>query len=254
MNKQRGLTMLSLSVALHTMLVLAVGALLIPPERILQHIEVDLKQAAVASPGGTGGEPSPAPGPAEPPQVSAVKPEPKPVAKPVERRVKPRPVQSRPIIATAEPAEQVTAAVAAAATGTPQDKTPSGAAADGVGQGSSDKEGSGSSGSGDKEQSGKTSVLQAYLAAVRARIEAAKRYPFAAEQRRIQGVATVRFRLSPDGGLLSEPTISTSSGFSILDRAALQAVQQAAPFPRFPGPVEDMPKGPLSVELKFMMR
>ena len=253
MNGRQRLAMLSLSLLLHAALVLALGGFLIQPERSIQPIEVDLEQAAGESPG-TDGEPAPAPGPPQPEPEPAVKPEPKPVARPVERTEKPRPVKSPPIIAAAEPAEPATSTEAAPDPEAIQSKTPSVTEAAGVGQGNSDSGGSGSGGSGGRGQSGKASVLEAYLAAVRARIEAAKHYPFAAEQRRIQGVVTVNFRLSPDGGLLIEPTISTSSGFSILDRAALQAVQRAAPFPRFPGPAADMPAGPLSVELKFLIR
>lgn len=77
------------------------------------------------------------------------------------------------------------------------------------------------------------SRIGSYLAAVRARIEAAKRYPPSARRRRIEGKAQVRFRLAADGRLLDLRLIA-SSGFHALDQAALSAVRRAAPFPRFP--------------------
>jgi protein TonB len=98
------------------------------------------------------------------------------------------------------------------------------------------------------------SALQAWLAAIKARIERAKRYPMMAERRRIQGEAVVSFRISFDGLLLEDPKLIKSSGFSLLDKAALRAVKRAAPFPRFPGPREEMFTGPLSVELDFVIR
>jgi protein TonB len=107
------------------------------------------------------------------------------------------------------------------------------------------------------QNGGKTadaSKLQAWLAQVRARIAKAKRYPMMAERRRIQGEVVVSFRLGHDGRLQDEPQIAESSGSSLLDGASIRAVKRAAPFPRFPGPLEKMPTEPLSVELDFIIR
>ncbi len=76
-------------------------------------------------------------------------------------------------------------------------------------------------------------ALRAYLAGVRARIEAAKRYPRWARRRGIQGEVDLRFRLGPDGRLLGAE-VKRSSGAKVLDQAAVEAVRRAAPFPPAP--------------------
>lgn len=86
----------------------------------------------------------------------------------------------------------------------------------------------GGSGSGASSQAG----IRSYLAAVRARIEAAKQYPPTAFRRRIEGRVGVRFQLAADGRLLAV-RLATASGFHELDHAALAAVRRAAPFPGF---------------------
>lgn len=262
MNSRRGLAMLSLSLLLHAMLILAVGALLIPPERILQHIEVDLGTTAGA-PQSTGEAPEPGPAPTpeprQPKPIAEHTPVPKPIIKPIKRPEKSRPVASRPVIKKIQPIKPKTTETDSTAPDThrtkPAAETKITAEAEGISNAGSNSRSAtaeeSSEGTGRKVDA---SALQAYLAAVRARIEAAKRYPFAAEQRRMQGVVSVSFRLSFDGRLLDAPSVVKSSGFSILDRAALRAIKQAEPFPRFPGPAQDMPGEPLSVELKFMMR
>jgi protein TonB len=99
---------------------------------------------------------------------------------------------------------------------------------------------------------GKGSPLQGYLAAVRQRVDAAKRYPKIAEQQRNQGRALVAFSLSAAGELLSDPKVVRSSGFGHLDRAALRAVRRGAPYPRFPGKLRDLPAA-LQIEVSFIL-
>ncbi len=94
-------------------------------------------------------------------------------------------------------------------------------------------------------------VLEAYYAQVRARIEAEKRYPRWARKARIEGRTTVGFRVGLDGALL-ECRISESSGHEALDRAALDAVERAAPFPAFPGGAGEMPET-LTVVVAFVL-
>jgi protein TonB len=113
--------------------------------------------------------------------------------------------------------------------------------------------GSGDSGGGRGRQgSGRGSPLQGYLAAVRMRVDAAKRYPRIAEQQRHQGRALVIFSLSTTGELLREPKVVRSSGYRHLDRAALRAVRRGAPYPKFPGKSEDLPTA-LQVEVSFVL-
>ena len=259
MNARRGLATLSLSLLLHTLLVLALGGLLSSPNRVIQHIEITLGPTAGA-PQATGEAPAPAPTPAppaptpEPPRPKPVikpTPTPKPIAKPVERPT-PRPVEPQPAITTAKP-------TTSAAAKTPQTKPTTVTGVSGVTNGLS-KTGSNiksptseesASGTGQKTDA---SALQAYLAAIRTRIAAAKRYPMMAERRRIQGEVIVSFRISYDGLLLDAPTVTESSGSSLLDGAAVRAVKRAAPFPRFPGPIDEMFTEPLSVELDFIIQ
>ena len=66
-----------------------------------------------------------------------------------------------------------------------------------------------------------------YLEMVRLRIERHKRYPDTARVRQIEGSVTVCFVILP-------AEIVKTSGNKALDRAALTAVKDAAPFPRAP--------------------
>jgi protein TonB len=62
------------------------------------------------------------------------------------------------------------------------------------------------------------------------RIEGAKRYPKAARKMHIEGKATVRFKIKPDGKVDSVEVVE-SSGSDILDQASLETVQRAVPLP-----------------------
>ena len=56
-----------------------------------------------------------------------------------------------------------------------------------------------------------------------------KRYPTLARRQRREGTATVSFSLSPSGDMAGI-NIDRSSGFRMLDTAALGAVSRVAPF------------------------
>ncbi len=58
-------------------------------------------------------------------------------------------------------------------------------------------------------------------------------YPSKARHQDIDGVAYVSFVLLRSGGL-GEVVINESSGFTILDKAAISSIQNAAPFPPLP--------------------
>lgn len=68
------------------------------------------------------------------------------------------------------------------------------------------------------------------LAKIVGKIEAAKRYPRTARRMGIQGTATVRFKLKPNGQL-EKIELMESSGSKILDDASLETVREAAPLP-----------------------
>ncbi len=62
------------------------------------------------------------------------------------------------------------------------------------------------------------------------KLETAKRYPRMARKMGIEGTAVVRFKLKPEGGVEAVEVVD-SSGSEILDKASLETVRAAAPFP-----------------------
>lgn len=68
---------------------------------------------------------------------------------------------------------------------------------------------------------------------VRQRIANAKYYPRIARRRGIEGQPVVAFTLDK-GGRLMKAGLAKTSGYQLLDQAALEAVQQAAPYPEIP--------------------
>lgn len=68
---------------------------------------------------------------------------------------------------------------------------------------------------------------------VRQRIANAKYYPRIARRRGIEGQPVVAFTLDK-GGRLMKAGLAQTSGYQMLDQAALEAVQQAAPYPEIP--------------------
>lgn len=91
-------------------------------------------------------------------------------------------------------------------------------------------------------------TLAQYLRLVRERIGRYKKYPFIARKRALEGEVGIRFLLT-GAGEAQFLAISKSSGQEILDRAALKAVQDGAPFPR---PPADLLAEPLTIELNIV--
>jgi protein TonB len=87
-----------------------------------------------------------------------------------------------------------------------------------------------------------------YFDMVRMRIESRKKYPDAARKRQIEGRVEVAFILGPDGSV-AEASVTKTSRHPDLDRAALLAVQNAAPFPR---PPSRLFEGPLKMTITIM--
>lgn len=94
-------------------------------------------------------------------------------------------------------------------------------------------------------------VLQKFAAVVRKRIESQKRYPVAARNSGIEGRAGVKMTILRDGRL-EKAEITESSGYKILDRAALRSVQDAAPFPPIPEAAK-LDKIQMSINLTFKL-
>lgn len=86
---------------------------------------------------------------------------------------------------------------------------------------------------------------------VMARLERFRRYPNMARARRQEGVVHLRVSIARDGSLLAL-ALEHSSGFELLDQAALDTFRRAAPLPEVPAdrpaPVE------LSFPVEFFMR
>lgn len=76
-------------------------------------------------------------------------------------------------------------------------------------------------------------ILARYQRAVRRKVERKKHYPPGSRRSGETGVVRVRFVIESSGGI-RDIRVVKSSGHALLDRAAQQAVQQAAPFPPIP--------------------
>lgn len=87
-----------------------------------------------------------------------------------------------------------------------------------------------------------------YFEMVRMRIESRKQYPLSAKARQIEGRVVVRFSITPDGQVSSVQVVGESR-YDIFNGAALQAVQDAAPFP---APPRHLFKEALQLELSIM--
>lgn len=72
-----------------------------------------------------------------------------------------------------------------------------------------------------------------YQSALFAHVLRYRYYPEEARPDRLRGVVRVQFALSRDGRILSA-WVQTSSGFSLLDEAALEALRRAQPLPAIP--------------------
>ncbi len=92
-------------------------------------------------------------------------------------------------------------------------------------------------------------TAESYFKLVYMRINQFKKYPESAKFRGIEGRVKIQFVLS-DKGVLSEIKIIRSSRHNDLDRAALEAVNRASPFPPPPMAMEKAPLR-LSVTILF---
>jgi protein TonB len=79
----------------------------------------------------------------------------------------------------------------------------------------------------------KESRYASYFTRIKRQIELAWNYPNEAQRKGMTGELTLRFQISRDGNLMNVRLIN-SSGYNILDEAALQAVKSAAPYYPFP--------------------
>lgn len=87
-----------------------------------------------------------------------------------------------------------------------------------------------------------------YFDMLRLKIESRKEYPASAQNRQVEGRVVVGFTLAADGSVQSASVVE-SSGHRALDRAAVNAVKAAAPFPR---PPSTLFSGPLQMVVPIM--
>lgn len=80
---------------------------------------------------------------------------------------------------------------------------------------------------------GQEDEMRLFLDMVREKIEKAKSYPGAAARRGHEGKVKVKFTILPDGNV-TDVEAEEPSPRTILNQAALQAVERAAPFSRMP--------------------
>lgn len=95
---------------------------------------------------------------------------------------------------------------------------------------------------------GDYTTADSYMEMVRLRIERHKRYPDAAKVRQIEGSVTIYFVITPEGDIKSAEVVKTS-GNRALDKAALTAVKNAAPFPKAPA---SLFKGEIPMEITIL--
>jgi len=200
-------------------------------------IRVILTHVAGSGTGAPEGGHAPAPSPADhtvPPVAAA--PEVEAIAKPLPKKKAPAiaPKVLRRAVARADvaPPQPVGAApVAPVESDLASDGSGTGnGTGTGSGPGRGSGHGSGSGGTGGVAGAG--SGLDAYLSAVRARIEKAKRYPSLARRRGLEGRAAVAFELDETGR--PQHLAVRFADHPLLGEAAVRAVHSAAPFPAFP--------------------
>lgn len=93
---------------------------------------------------------------------------------------------------------------------------------------------------------------QEYMNMLRLKIEQHKQYPQSARIRQIQGRVIIRFIITKDG-LVESVEVVNSAGNASLDRAALNAVRQAAPFPPLPANIFHT-NDPIEIEIAIVFQ
>ncbi len=85
---------------------------------------------------------------------------------------------------------------------------------------------------------------------LRGRVNRALVWPRALAIRLEQGETMVVFSLAPDGQVAGPVLVTKSAGFDEFDRAAVDAVRRAAPFPRLPRELSKDPSQPVQFSLR----
>lgn len=102
--------------------------------------------------------------------------------------------------------------------------------------------------SGEAKSGGNAKLFGLYLGQINDHVQRAKVNP----RSRVAGTVVMRFTIGVDGHLLSKE-IASSSGSKVLDDAATQALDRAAPFPPIPPEISIKPLA-FTQPFKFIMR
>lgn len=97
-----------------------------------------------------------------------------------------------------------------------------------------------------------SAVRGLFTGKVRQRIANAKYYPRIARRRGMEGQPIVAFTLGRDGRLM-KIDLAKTSGYQLLDQAALEAVHEAAPYPEIPASLE-MNSFQFKLPISFMLK
>lgn len=89
-----------------------------------------------------------------------------------------------------------------------------------------------------------SSEISSYLAIIRAHIEQKKRYPRFSKRQNHEGTSIIRLVIAKDGSIVKIALLS-SSGYSTLDKAAMDAVKNSSPF----SPPSDYGLGKVSLDI-----
>jgi len=103
----------------------------------------------------------------------------------------------------------------------------------GSADGAADGKSASAKGSGKKNTAAGNAAVTNYPGKVASKLRRALRYPAEAKRQGLRGEAHVSFTVSAGGGL-SGVRLARSSGSPVLDKAALETVRRAAPFPAIP--------------------
>ena len=95
-------------------------------------------------------------------------------------------------------------------------------------------------------------IQSQYVGSVKSKIYGSKFYPESAQRMEQEGSVKVSFTVT-SGGSVSGVSVSSSSGFSELDNAAVQAVKNAAPFGAIP-PELGKSSLSMSITLKYYLK
>jgi protein TonB len=82
-------------------------------------------------------------------------------------------------------------------------------------------------------------AVNRYAALIRGLIDRRKEYPYQARRQDQEGSVRIRFTLSRRGVLAGDPVIENQSRYRLLDKSALEAVKNAAPYPPFPAEIPE---------------